>query len=254
MKSMVVNCDGKFLVSLGSGLCTIWDVTSSKFVASLAKGNDEVFAFCRFSQINDKNPHLYIAAVTGTKAPPRKKVAAAPASKANCNDINQGQFSSSGYLNVEGVAGVDSSGLFKLTNTTSRMSGQSVYKNLIQFKNSTNATVSSFSTTFNFAIVPEYTHLGGHGLAFVISPNDEISGALPTQYLSLFNATNIGLDSKRIVVIELDKVRDFLVGDIDNNHVGININSSLSVTFASAGYFTDEGEFKNLNLKSGDPN
>lgn len=26
---------------------------------------DEVFAFCRFSQINDKNPHLYIAAVTG---------------------------------------------------------------------------------------------------------------------------------------------------------------------------------------------
>ncbi|KAH1064073.1 hypothetical protein J1N35_029060 [Gossypium stocksii] len=32
-------CDGKFLVSLGSGLCRIWDVTSSKVVASLAKGN-----------------------------------------------------------------------------------------------------------------------------------------------------------------------------------------------------------------------
>ncbi|PPS02697.1 hypothetical protein GOBAR_AA17963 [Gossypium barbadense] len=64
VKNLDFSCDGKFLVSLGSGLCRIWDVTSSKVVASLAKGNDEVFAFCRFSQINDKNPHLYIAAVT----------------------------------------------------------------------------------------------------------------------------------------------------------------------------------------------
>ncbi|KAA3472226.1 L-type lectin-domain containing receptor kinase IV.2-like [Gossypium australe] len=169
------------------------------------------------------------------------------------SDINRGQFSFNGYLNVEGVAGVDSSGLFKLTNTTSGIGGQIFYKIPIQFKNSTNAIVSSFPTTFIFAIVPEYTHLGGHGLAFVISPNDEISGALLTRYIGLFNATNMGLDSSHAVMIELDTVRDFAVGDIDDNHVGIDINSSLSVTAASAGYFTDEGELKNLNLKSGDP-
>ncbi|XP_007045148.2 PREDICTED: SEC12-like protein 2 [Theobroma cacao] len=64
VKDLDFSCDGKFLVSLGSGLCRIWDVESSKVVASLAKGNDEVFAFCRFSQINDKDPVLYIAAVT----------------------------------------------------------------------------------------------------------------------------------------------------------------------------------------------
>ncbi|XP_022776415.1 SEC12-like protein 2 isoform X2 [Durio zibethinus] len=64
VKSLDFSCDGKFLVSLGSSLCRIWDVTSSKVIASLAKGNDEVFAICRFSQIVDKNPVLYIAAVT----------------------------------------------------------------------------------------------------------------------------------------------------------------------------------------------
>ncbi|KAE8719273.1 SEC12-like protein 2 [Hibiscus syriacus] len=64
VKNLDFSCDGKFLVSLGSALCRVWDVTSSKVVTSLAKGNDEVFAFCRFSPINDKNSHLYIAAVT----------------------------------------------------------------------------------------------------------------------------------------------------------------------------------------------
>ncbi|XVE92029.1 hypothetical protein REPUB_Repub01dG0062000 [Reevesia pubescens] len=64
IKNLDFSCDGKFLISLGSGLCRVWDVTASKVVASLAKGNDEIFAFCRFSQVNDENPVLYIAAVT----------------------------------------------------------------------------------------------------------------------------------------------------------------------------------------------
>ncbi|OMO60612.1 hypothetical protein CCACVL1_24007 [Corchorus capsularis] len=64
VKDLDFSCDGKFLVSLGGGLCRIWDVTSLKVVASLAKGNDEVFAFSRFSQTNDKNSVLYVAAVT----------------------------------------------------------------------------------------------------------------------------------------------------------------------------------------------
>ncbi|KAB2059682.1 hypothetical protein ES319_A11G323200v1 [Gossypium barbadense] len=157
-------------------------------------------------------------------------------------DVNQGQFGFNGYLNVEGVAGVDSRGL-----------GQIFYKNPIQFKNSTNATVSSFSTTFIFAIVPEYTEFGGPGLAFVISPNNEISVALPSQYLGLSSETNIGLDLNHVVAIELDMSRTIAVGDIDDNHVGIDINSPRSVTAASIGYFTDESEFKNLSLKSGDP-
>ncbi|KAK8536092.1 hypothetical protein V6N13_027521 [Hibiscus sabdariffa] len=165
--------------------------------------------------------------------------------------INQDEFSFNDYLNVDGAAWLDPSGLLKLTNTSVRQGGHIFYKNPVQFKNSTGGSVSSFSTGFIFAIVPEYPRLGGDGLAFVISPNDEISGA-PGGYLGLFNATNQGNSSNHIVAIELDTVKNSDCGDIDDNHVGIDINSLQSVRSASAGYFTDEGEFKSLNLKNGD--
>ncbi|KAK8689046.1 hypothetical protein V6N13_087777 [Hibiscus sabdariffa] len=106
------------------------------------------------------------------------------------SDIKQDGFSFNGYLNVEGVA-----------------------------ENSTNASVSSFSTTFIFAIVPEF--IGGHGLAFVISPNDEIPGAYPAQYLGLFNLTNMGNSSNHIIAVELDTFCNMEYHDIDDNHVGI---------------------------------
>ncbi|KAK8712181.1 hypothetical protein V6N13_147428 [Hibiscus sabdariffa] len=146
-------------------------------------------------------------------------------------DINQDGFSFNGYLNVDGVAEVDSSGLFKLTDTGVGTTGHIFYRNPLQFKNSTNASVS---TTFIFAIVPE--SIGGHGLAFVISPTDEIPRAYPAQYL-----------------VELDTFCNMEYHDIDDNHVGIDINSLVSVKSASAGYFTDEGKLKNVSLPSGDP-
>ncbi|XVF71529.1 hypothetical protein PTKIN_Ptkin12aG0045300 [Pterospermum kingtungense] len=168
------------------------------------------------------------------------------------SDINQGEFSFNGYLNVDGSAELDSSGLFKLTNSSRRQSGHIFYKNPIQFKNSTEGSVFSFSTTFIFAIVPESPPIGGHGLAFVISPNKELSRASPSQYLGLFNFTNNGNSTNHIVAVELDTVRSLDVEDIDDNHVGIDINSVVSAVSASAGYFTDDGVFKSLTLRSGD--
>ncbi|MFQ6635623.1 hypothetical protein Gotur_010101 [Gossypium turneri] len=50
------------------------------------------------------------------------------------------------------------------------------------------SSVSSFSTTSIFAIVPGYFH--GHGIVFVISANKGIPGAHPVQHLGLFNETN----------------------------------------------------------------
>ncbi|MBA0591343.1 hypothetical protein Gorai_020021, partial [Gossypium raimondii] len=152
------------------------------------------------------------------------------------SDINQGQFSCYGLL--------------QLTNSTSLIKGHKFYENPIQFKNSKNGSVFSFSTTFIFAIRPEY---GGHGMAFVISPNNEIPAASAVQYLGLFNETNNGDSSNHIVAVELDTVQSFDLNDSDDNHVGIDINSVNSVKSASAGYYTDEGEFINVSLVSGDP-
>ncbi|KAA3472191.1 L-type lectin-domain containing receptor kinase V.9-like [Gossypium australe] len=169
------------------------------------------------------------------------------------SDINQGQFSFNGYLNVDGVAGVDSSGLFKLTNFTINTKGHIFYKNPIQFKNTTNGIVFSFSTTFIFAIVPEYPTLSGHGLAFVLSPNNRIPGALPSQYLGLSNQSNNGDCSNHIAAVELDTFMSSEFEDINDNHVGIDINGLNSMVSAPAGYFTDEGKFINVSLISGYP-
>ncbi|KAG5558577.1 hypothetical protein RHGRI_008502 [Rhododendron griersonianum] len=63
VKDLDFSPDGKFLVSVGSGgPGRVWDVTSSKAVASLSKEQDEVFGFCRFSH-SEKNPVLYITAM-----------------------------------------------------------------------------------------------------------------------------------------------------------------------------------------------
>ncbi|KAB2059694.1 hypothetical protein ES319_A11G324200v1, partial [Gossypium barbadense] len=153
------------------------------------------------------------------------------------SDINQGWF--------------NFNGLFKLTNSTSLIAGHIFYKNPIQFKNSKNGSVFSFSTTFIFAIIPGHFH--GHGIAFVVSPNKEIPGYYPGQYLGLFNRTNNGDSSNHIVAVELDTACSLDVNDTDDNHVGIDINSVNSVASASAGYFTDEGKFISVSLVSGDP-
>lgn len=60
VKDLDFSPDGKFLASVGSGPCRIWDVSKSTSVASLTKENDEIFGYCRFAPISDENQVLYI--------------------------------------------------------------------------------------------------------------------------------------------------------------------------------------------------
>ncbi|KFK35183.1 hypothetical protein AALP_AA5G251200 [Arabis alpina] len=88
-------------------------------------------------------------------------------------------------------------------------------------------------------------------MAFVISPTRNLPGASSDQYLGIFNETNNGKTSNNVIAIELDIHKDEEFGDIDDNHVGININGMRSIVSASAGYYDDkDGNFKNLSLIS----
>ncbi|TMW83127.1 hypothetical protein EJD97_002854 [Solanum chilense] len=154
-------------------------------------------------------------------------------------------------ITLSGVAEISQNGFIQLTNETSRLMGHAFYSSPFQFKNSTNGTAFSFSTSFALAIVPEYPKLGGHGLAFTISQSNDFSTALPSQYLGLLNATDVGNFSNYIFAVEFDTVQDFEFGDINDNHVGININSLRSNMSAKASYFDDDLVKQDLNLKCG---
>ncbi|XP_057808046.1 L-type lectin-domain containing receptor kinase S.4-like [Salvia miltiorrhiza] len=156
-------------------------------------------------------------------------------------------------LTLNGAALIQKSGVLQLTNETSRLKGHAFYPSPIQFKNSTTKTVSSFSTSFAFSIHPEYPKLGGHGFAFTVAPNKQLSSSLPSQYLGLLNSTDAGNFSNHIFAVEFDTVQDFEFGDINDNHVGVDVNSLVSNASAAAAYFSDDSAKHDLNLKGGTP-
>jgi hypothetical protein len=162
-------------------------------------------------------------------------------------------FKSSHDLYLDGVADLTSNGLLRLTNDTKQQKGQAFYPNPIVFNNgSSSSDISSFSTTFVFAIRSEFPNLSGHGIVFVFSPTKGLPNSLPSQYLGVFNESNIGKTENRVFGLELDTIMNTEFDDINDNHVGIDINGLKSEKLASAGYYDiGDNEFKNLSLFSG---
>ena len=160
----------------------------------------------------------------------------------------------SANLSLDGVTKITSEGLLKLTNETRMQMGHAFYPNPVTFKTPPNDTVSSFSTTFVFAIRSEFQTLSGHGIVFVIAPSRGLPGAFPNHYLGLFNDSNDGNKANNVFAVELDTISSTGFADINDNHVGIDINSLKSETSLPAGYYAREnGGFKNLTLISSQP-
>jgi hypothetical protein len=145
-------------------------------------------------------------------------------------------------LTLNGIAEVWPDGILRLTNETSRLLGHAFYPTPLRFLDR-NGTAASFSTEFVVTVVPEFEQLGGHGYAFVITPDPRLPGSLPSQYLGLFNAADDGNATNHVFAIEFDTVQDFEFGDINGNHVGVDLNSLVSNKSASA---------DPVNLKAGD--
>ncbi|KAJ8747126.1 hypothetical protein K2173_001683 [Erythroxylum novogranatense] len=155
-------------------------------------------------------------------------------------------------ITLTDIAEIEKNGILRLTNDSTRLIGHGFYVSPFQFKNRTDGKVLSFSTTFAFAIVPEYPRLGGHGLAFAVSTSKDLK-ALPSQYLGLLNATDEGNLTNHLFAVEFDTVQDFEFGDINDNHVGVDINNLRSNASAVAAYYTEDSTKQDLNLKSGNP-
>ncbi|KAJ8750587.1 hypothetical protein K2173_015754 [Erythroxylum novogranatense] len=165
-------------------------------------------------------------------------------------------FNESNLL-LNGIAKIHPNGLLELTNTSKLQIGRAFFPSPLNFSKTltnSNSESLSFSTTFVFAILPESSTRGGHGIAFTMSPSAEFKRASPAQYLGLFNASTSGLSSNHVFAVELDTISSVDVDDSDSNHVGIDINGMRSKVSAPVTYFSDKERInRTLELISGKP-
>ncbi|KAJ6843893.1 L-type lectin-domain containing receptor kinase IV.1-like [Iris pallida] len=155
-------------------------------------------------------------------------------------------------VSLDGVAYVNPDGLLLVTDAVRQTMGHAFYPAPLQFRSPRRGKILSFSSTFVFAMVSQYPEVNGCGLAFVVSATNNLSAALPNEYLGLFNKANNGNSRNRILAVELDNLQNMEFGDIDDNHVGIDINSLISVSARTASYYDGTtNQFKNLSLVSG---
>uniref|UniRef100_A0A1J3FCB9 Lectin-like protein n=1 Tax=Noccaea caerulescens TaxID=107243 RepID=A0A1J3FCB9_NOCCA len=156
--------------------------------------------------------------------------------------------------------GVGRSGALSMTRDENPFShGQGLYINPIPFKPSNDSAPYSFETSFTFSITPRTKPNSGQGLAFIIVPAADNSGASGGGYLGILNKTNNDKPENNIFAVEFDTFQNGEFRDISGNHVGINFNSLTSTVAEKAGYWvqTRVGKrrvwsFKDVNLSSGE--
>ncbi|GMI93430.1 L-type lectin receptor kinase VII.1 [Hibiscus trionum] len=161
-------------------------------------------------------------------------------------------FNSTDVL-LYGNSDIDS-GILKLTNETALVIGRAFYGSKIPTKSPNSSHVLPFSTSFIFSMAPSRNKdvLPGHGIVFVFMPNTDINGT-SSQHLGFLNLTNNGDPNNHVFGLEFDVFSNQEFEDIDDNHVGIDINSLKSESSHTAGYYRDdEGRaFEEVRLNDG---
>jgi hypothetical protein len=149
---------------------------------------------------------------------------------------------------------VDSS-VVRLTNDSNQFAvGRAFYPTKLTMikstpNNSNSSTISSFSTSFVFSILPEISSSPGFGLAFVLSNTTSPRGALASQYFGLF--TNATPSVAPLLAVEFDTGRNPEFNDPNDNHIGIDLNNIISRTTESAGYYNSSGGFVPVQMRNG---
>ncbi|XP_057837076.2 L-type lectin-domain containing receptor kinase IV.2 [Cryptomeria japonica] len=155
------------------------------------------------------------------------------------------EFNESGLILLQGAS--IKSNVLSVTDHSTNAVGRALWENSLHLK--TNSSVSSFSTTFVFSMVPP-TNNHGHGLTFLISPlRSPVSGS-EIGYLGLLNKSSDGREDNHLFSVEFDTHLNHWNNDIDGNHIGVDLNTINSTLSKTAGYHTGE-RFEELKMASG---
>ncbi|KAL8509788.1 hypothetical protein ACS0TY_016851 [Phlomoides rotata] len=117
-------------------------------------------------------------------------------------------------------------GLTRELEVPSSSSGSVIYNKPIAFFDSETNTTASFFTRFAFSIDNVNPSSYGDGLTFFISPNNQTLGS-PGGFLGLVNSSQF--TKNRFIAVEFDTKQDLHFKDVDANHVGLDIDSLISI-------------------------
>ena len=107
-------------------------------------------------------------------------------------------------------------------------SGRAFYwKPFRLWSKSKNLTTANFNTTFVLRISPRTTP-GGEGLSFILAADATLPQNSEGQWLGIVNASTNGSPEANVVAVEFDTRKSYQE-DIDNNHVGLDVNSIYSI-------------------------
>ncbi|XP_073009992.1 L-type lectin-domain containing receptor kinase SIT2-like [Typha latifolia] len=178
----------------------------------------------------------------------------------SAKSLTTDEFTFNGFRNVtnlslDGSALVTLEGVLQLTNSTRRVMGHAFFSSpvLMLKKLDNTSRALSFSTAFVFDIVPD-GNAGGQGFVFAVSRAKILPGVKPGPFLGILGPQNNGNFSNHVFAVEFDTVQEatmFL--DIDDNHVGVDINSLISNISRSAVYYADDSKKVDLKMESGEP-
>ncbi|KAL5082211.1 hypothetical protein RYX36_010632 [Vicia faba] len=160
----------------------------------------------------------------------------------------------SSNINLYGNATINRS-ILTLTNGSFFSIGRAFYPKKLPTKLPNSSILLPFATSFIFSVAPIKNYIAGHGLAFIFTPSRGLNGTTSAEYNGLFNLTNEGNPNNHVLGIEFDIVKnEEEFNDINDNHVGLDINSLRSLPSHEAGYWggKDDNEFKVLKIKSGE--
>ncbi|XP_031489690.1 L-type lectin-domain containing receptor kinase IV.2-like [Nymphaea colorata] len=146
-------------------------------------------------------------------------------------------------LNLSGSATVTRTRALQMTNGQHSMEpgikGNAFFTASLQFKKPTaSKRTKSFSTRFVFTIVSKAHQSGGHGFAFIVAPSPNFSNAMGGRFFGLFSIRNNGNTRNQIFVVEFDIVQQTNLHDIDESHVGVDINGVNPSASEPAAYYT----------------
>ncbi|CAL5067195.1 unnamed protein product [Urochloa decumbens] len=157
-------------------------------------------------------------------------------------------------LGLDGMATIKSSGLLQLSSGNGERKGHAFHPDLLHFRKVPGGRVQSFSLSFVFAILSIAPNLSSHGMAFLICPSRNLSSTGTRGFLGLFNRQTSGNASNHIFAVELDTIQNTEFQDINDNHIGIDVNGISSVRSYYTGYYDDsQGNFQNMTLNSHEP-